>query len=103
MSRRARLNRQAAETVLLSHMELTRAQLLMANVGSRAGEYASARANSLSVANIGRALYAAPHVTMLGSILLGTLLIGPKRVMPVVLRSGLTGWIARNIRMRFEH
>jgi hypothetical protein len=40
---------------------------------------------------------------MLGSILLGTLLIGPKRVMPVVLRSGLTGWIARNIRMRFEH
>ena len=33
MRRRARLNRQAAEAVLLSHMELTRAQLLVANVG----------------------------------------------------------------------
>ena len=101
MRRRARLNRQAAEAVLLSHMELTRAQLLAANVGVRAVEHASARANSLSVANIGRALSAAPHVTMLGSILLGTLLIGPRRVALIVLRTGLPGWIARNIRMRF--
>ncbi|TDG03269.1 hypothetical protein E1N52_35845 [Paraburkholderia guartelaensis] len=82
-------------------MELTRAQLLVANVGSRSAECASARANSLSVANVGRALIAAPNVTMLGSLLLGTLLLGPRRVVPVVLRTGLTGWIARNVRILF--
>jgi hypothetical protein len=38
---------------------------------------------------------------MLGSILLGTLLVGPRRVVPFMLRTGLTGWIARNIRLRF--
>jgi hypothetical protein len=104
MSRRAqlnrRVNRQAAEAALLSHMELTRVELLAANVGSRAVEHATAGANSLSLANVGRALSTAPYVTMLGSILLGTLLLGPRRVVPVVLRTGLPGWVARNIRMR---
>ncbi|MCP3711583.1 hypothetical protein M3I54_32310 [Paraburkholderia sp. CNPSo 3274] len=101
MSHRARLRRHASEAVLLSHMELARAQLLAANVGSRLVERASARTNSLSVANVGRALIAAPNVTLLGSLLLGTLLIGPRRVVPVVLRTGLTGWIARNVRILF--
>ncbi|SDD27354.1 hypothetical protein [Paraburkholderia lycopersici] len=105
MSRRARLkprlNHPAAEAVLLSHMELTRTELLAANVGLRAVARATPRANSLSLANVGRAFSTAPYVTMLGSILVGTLLVGPKRVVPFMLRTGLTGWIARNIRLRF--
>ncbi|MCP3716432.1 hypothetical protein [Paraburkholderia sp. CNPSo 3281] len=101
MSRRARLNRRTSEAVLLSDMELTRSRLLAANIASRGAEYAPARAKSLSLANLGRALSAAPYVTVLGSILLGSLLIGPRRVVPIVLRTGLTGWIARNIRMLF--
>jgi hypothetical protein len=103
MNRRARLNREAAEAVLLNHMKLTRAQLLAANVGSRALDRATHRANSLSLANVVRALSSAPYVTLLGSIVLGTLLVGPRRVVPLVLRTGLTGWVARNIRMGFTH
>jgi hypothetical protein len=99
MSRRAQMIRAESEAVLLDHMELTRAQLLAHNVGLRAAEHAPTRANPLTLANVGRALSAAPHVALLGSILLGTLLIGPRRIVPIVLRTGLTAWVARNIRM----
>ncbi|PVX61382.1 hypothetical protein [Paraburkholderia unamae] len=100
MRRRAPLSRQASEAILLSHMELTRVQLLAENVGSRAVEFDSVRANPLSIANVVTAFASAPHVTLLGSILLSTLLIGPRRVFRVVLRSGLPGWIARDFRLR---
>jgi len=98
MNHRARFRREL-EAAVLTRMELTRTQLLAANVGLRMGEHTSRpRKNALTLSNIGRALIAAPNVTLLGSIVLGSLLLGPKRIVPVVLRTGLTGWVARNVR-----
>ena len=54
----------------------------------------SAGENALTLWNIARALSAAPTVTLLGSIVFGSLLVGPKHVVPVVLRKGLTGLIS---------
>lgn len=99
MNPRARLRRQR-EAAMLMRMEVTRVQLLAANVGSRLDEQmAKAPSNALTLPNIGRALFAAPNVTLLGSVVLGSLLVGPKRIVPLVLRSGLPGLVARRARV----
>lgn len=98
MNRRAQLRREL-ESAILTRMESTRTQLLAANVGRRLSDHTSRPGGSaLTLRNIGQALSTAPTVTLLGSLVVGTLLIGPKRVVPVVLRKGLTGLIARNVR-----
>lgn len=98
MNRRAHLRREL-ESATLTRMEATRTQLLAANVGSRLSDHASSKGeNALTLWNIGRALSAAPTVTLIGSVVFGSLLIGPRRVVPVLLRKGLTGLIARNVR-----
>ncbi|WP_321921316.1 hypothetical protein [Paraburkholderia guartelaensis] len=48
--------------------------------------------------NVAHALYDAPRVTLLGSIALAALMLGPKRVVSVVVRTGLTSWVSRNVR-----
>jgi hypothetical protein len=101
MNLRARLRRER-EAVVLSRMELTRAKLLAINVGSRIEEQVHTRDNALTLSNVGRALIAAPNVTLLGSIVLSSLLIGPKRIAPLVLRTGLTGWVKRNVKAFVE-
>ena len=94
--------RRELETAVLTRMELTRAQLLAINVGIRLDEHTSRpRENALTLSNIGRALIAAPNVSLLGSLVLGLLFLGPKRIAPVILRTGLTGWVARNVRFFF--
>jgi len=98
MNARARA-RDELRAALLAHMELTRAELLAANVGLRIGDHTSSpRENALTLWNVGRALRAAPNVTLLGSILLAAFFVGPKRIVPVVLRTGLTSWVARNVK-----
>jgi hypothetical protein len=94
-----RAQRRELESGLLARMEATRTQLLSANVDLRISDHASRRGdNALTLWNIGRALSAAPTVTLLGSVVFGALLVGPKHVVPVVVRKGLTGLIARNVR-----
>jgi hypothetical protein len=98
MNQRARFRRER-EAAMLARMESTRTQLLAANVVLRMDEQASrGRENALTLSNIGRALVAAPNITLLGSVVLGSLLLGPRRIAPLVLRTGMTGWIARNVR-----
>ena len=90
---------QELEAAMLARMEATRTELLAANVSLRIRDHASKRGdNALTLWNISRALSAAPTVTLLGSVTLGSILVGPKHVLPVVLRKGLIGLIARNIR-----
>ncbi|WP_321887796.1 hypothetical protein [Paraburkholderia bannensis] len=100
MNHRTRLRREH-EAVLLARMELARTQLLIANIGLRLGQHpAGARDNALSLANLGHALAAAPRVTLLGSAALGSIVFGPKRVVPILARTGLLGWVVRNIRLQ---
>lgn len=103
MNHRAQFRREL-EAAVLTRMELTRTQLLVANVGLRIGEHrASPRENALTLSNIGHALIAAPNVTLLASIALGSLLLGPTRIAGVVLRAGLAGWVVRNVRAFVAH
>lgn len=100
MNHRARLRRER-EAAVLARMELARTQLLIANIGLRLGQYpAGAHDNALSIANLGRALAGAPRVTLLGSAVLGTVVFGPKRVVPMLARTGLLGWVVRNMRLQ---
>ncbi|HTH62254.1 MAG TPA: hypothetical protein VL689_19140 [Paraburkholderia sp.] len=98
MNARARL-RQQHGAALREQMELTRTQLLVANVGMRIAERtAKPRTNALTLPNIGRAFAAAPNVTLLASVVLGALILGPTRVAPLVVRTGLTAWVTRNVK-----
>ena len=98
MNHRARL-RHEHEAAVLARMELTRIELLSANVSLRMGEHSPVPGDSkLSLSNLAHALKEAPNVTLLGSVVLGMLLVGPKRIVPIVLRTGFTSWIARNVR-----
>ncbi|HEV3426535.1 MAG TPA: hypothetical protein VG320_01495 [Paraburkholderia sp.] len=99
MNQRTRVRR-AHESAVLTRMELTRTQLLIANIGLRIGQYpAGPRDNALSITNLRHALAAAPRVTLLGSVVLGSVVFGPKRVVPMLARTGLLGWVARNMRL----
>jgi hypothetical protein len=100
MNHRTRLRREH-EAAVLTRMELARTQLLIANIGLRLGQYpAGPRNNALSITNLRHALAAAPHVTLLGSAVLGTVVFGPRRVVPMLARTGLLGWVARNLRLQ---
>ncbi|NIE62918.1 hypothetical protein [Burkholderia sp. Ax-1719] len=100
MNHRTRLRREH-EAAVLTRMELARTQLLIANIGLRLGQYpAGPRNNTLSLTNLRHALAAAPRVTLLGSAVLGTVVFGPRRVVPMLARTGLLGWVARNLRLQ---
>ncbi|MBB3259350.1 hypothetical protein F4827_004225 [Paraburkholderia bannensis] len=100
MNHRTRLRREHKAAVL-ARMERARTQLLIANIGLRLGQYpAGPHVNALSLTNLRHALAAAPRVTLLGSAVLGTVVFGPKRVVPMLARTGLLGWVARNVRLQ---
>jgi hypothetical protein len=91
--------RRVREVAILERMEATRARLLAFSRRSREDLTRHVRsAQALTTANIARAFLTAPHVTLLGSIVLATLILGPRRVIPVVVRTSLTSWVARNVR-----
>lgn len=92
--------RRQREADIVNRMALARAQLLAANLELRDMRARKKRASDsgLTLSNVGRALLDAPTVTLLVSIVLGSLIVGPKRIVPVVVRAGFTGWVARNVR-----
>ncbi|ACC74347.1 hypothetical protein PPMP20_21700 [Paraburkholderia phymatum] len=42
----------------------------------------------------------APNVTLLAAVLAGALILGPRKIAAIVVRNGLAGWIAKNVRLR---
>ncbi|TDG09816.1 hypothetical protein E1N52_04655 [Paraburkholderia guartelaensis] len=96
--------RRARETAVLVRMQVTREQLCAADRALRAGSIRrpatrdARNPRALTVTNVAHALYDAPRVTLLGSIVLASLMLGPKRVVPLVVRTGLTSWVSRNVR-----
>ncbi|CAD6556541.1 hypothetical protein LMG27952_06133 [Paraburkholderia hiiakae] len=92
--------RRQREAAIIDRMALARAQLLAANLELRATRARKKRMSdkALTISNLGRALLDAPTVTLFASILLGSLIVGPKRIAPVVMRAGVTGWVARSVR-----
>lgn len=92
--------RRLREAAIVDRMTLARTQLLAANLELRDRRTRKKRTsdNALTLSSVGRALLDAPTVTLLVSIVLGSLIVGPKRIAPVVVRVGFTAWVARNVR-----
>lgn len=95
--------RRLQEAAIIGRMALARTRLLAANLELRDRRARKERTGALTLSNIGRALLDAPTVTLLVSIVLGSLIVGPKRIVPVVARAGFTGWVARNVRTFIGH
>lgn len=96
MNPRSELHREQ-ELVILTRMATTRAKLLAARSASFSA-LDGRRANALTPSNVVAAFARAPNVTLLAAIVLGSLIVGPRRIALVVVRSGLTGWIASTVR-----
>ncbi|WP_321855008.1 hypothetical protein [Paraburkholderia tropica] len=93
------------EALVLDRLALARAQLLAANLELRDMQTRKAQRSerALTVSNVGRALLDAPMVSLLASIVLGSLIVGPKRVVPVVMRVGVSAWLTRTVRAVIGH
>jgi hypothetical protein len=84
-------------TAMLQHMAVSRSALLQANrlaVSPRSS--AVTRGFATSVVS----LVEAPHVALLLALVAGGIILGPRRTIRIAGRSGLTAWIARNVRNR---
>lgn len=84
------------EATLLARMAVSRAALIEAN---RAVACPATRAATRgSAINVVTSLVEAPHVTLLVALVAGGIILGPRRTIAIASRSGLTAWIARNVR-----
>ncbi|MCC8402317.1 hypothetical protein LJ655_10500 [Paraburkholderia sp. MMS20-SJTN17] len=85
-----------ARITVLERMEASRTALVAAN---RKAALPTARAAGRpSVGNLYAALTEAPRVTMLVALVVGIIVFGPRRTLTIAGRSGLTAWIASNVR-----
>jgi hypothetical protein len=96
MNSRSALYRER-ELAVLTRMEATRADLLAMHEASKVA-LAAKRTIALTPASLAAAFADAPRVALLGAILVGAVIPGPWRIASVVMRSGLTGWIAETVR-----
>lgn len=90
----AELQLQAA--AVLERMAESRAHLLAAQRTVQLSE--AKRKPSLLPARLPALIAVAPNVTLAIAVLIGSLVIGPRKIATVVVRNGLMGWIARTVR-----
>ena len=85
-----------ARVTILERMEASRTALVVAN---RTVALPAARPASRSAArSVLASLAEAPHVALLLALVIGGIVLGPRRTLSIAGRSGLTAWIARNAR-----
>ncbi|MBB5415911.1 hypothetical protein QF000_006874 [Paraburkholderia atlantica] len=85
-----------ARITILERMEASRTALVAAN---RTAVLPTARAASRSpVSTVFASLAEAPHVALLLALVVGGIVLGPRRTLSIAGRSGVTAWIARNVR-----
>ncbi|WP_238325753.1 hypothetical protein [Paraburkholderia sprentiae] len=81
---------------ILERMEASRTALVVAN--GTAALPAARPAWRSSASNVLGSLAEAPHVALLLALVVGGIVLGPRRTLSIAGRSGLTAWIARNVR-----
>ncbi|MEI6002326.1 hypothetical protein H3V53_35945 [Paraburkholderia bengalensis] len=85
----------AAEASVLERMAASRASLVTAR---NAMQLRQIGASPSLVARAREYVSVAPNVTLLAAILVGSLVVGPRKITGVVVRNGLLAWIARTVR-----
>ncbi|HEY3597155.1 MAG TPA: hypothetical protein VGL08_06550 [Paraburkholderia sp.] len=86
----------ASRALLLARMSASRADLLATRAAARLAD--AHRKPAFAPANLPALVATAPHVTLLAAILVGALILGPRRMASVVVRNGLAAWIAKTVR-----
>jgi hypothetical protein len=86
----------AARAALLAKMAASRTELLAARNAVKLAD--ARRRPGLRPADLPALVATAPNVTLLVAILAGAAIIGPRRIATLVVRNGLTGWIAKTVR-----
>ncbi|MEX3898257.1 hypothetical protein [Paraburkholderia sp. BR10954] len=85
-----------ARLTILERMEASRTALVVAN---RTAALPAARAASrFPVSTVLASLAEAPHVALLLALVVGGIVLGPRRTLSIAGRSGAAAWIARNVR-----
>ncbi|ACC73723.1 hypothetical protein PPMP20_24150 [Paraburkholderia phymatum] len=85
------------EALLRSRLAASRAELLAKSVALKVEN--AQRAPSWPVRGL-ELVKTAPNVTLLAAVLVGTLVVGPRKIALVVVRNGLAGWVGKNVRRR---
>jgi hypothetical protein len=96
MSSHSRSDDDALHAALLARMAASRADLIIARDAAKVA--GTQRKSAFAPANLPALVTTAPNVTLLAAILVGALILGPRRIASVVVRNGLTGWIAKTVR-----
>jgi hypothetical protein len=86
----------ANSAALRARMAASRSELLAARDAAKLAD--ARRKPSFTPANLPALVASAPHLTLLVAILAGTLILGPRRIVTVVVRNGLTAWTAQTVR-----
>jgi hypothetical protein len=97
MSSHSDSDNKVLHAAVLARMAVTRADLLAAHEVAKAGAQRRT-SSSFAPANLPALVSTAPNVTLLAAIVLGSLILGPRRIASLVVRNGLTAWIARTVR-----
>jgi len=85
----------AAESDVRARMAVSRANLVAAREAARLLPAASRPSLTMRVREL---VSTAPNVTLLAAVIVGSLVIGPRRIVGVVVRNGLVAWIAKTVR-----
>ena len=85
----------AAESDVRERMAVSRAHLVAAQEAARLRPAASRPSFPMRAREL---VSVAPNVTLLAAVLVGSLVIGPRRIAGVVVRNGLLAWIAKTVR-----
>jgi len=86
-----------AETAILARMAESRVALLAANSTPPAvpGGHKQSRSSASSLM---ASLAAAPRVTLVLALCVGAIVLGPRRTIGIVSRSGITAWLGGTVR-----
>ncbi|QIE30145.1 hypothetical protein SBC1_75480 (plasmid) [Caballeronia sp. SBC1] len=86
-----------AEAVVLARMAATRAALVSASQLSKTGSRESRIARPVS-REAGPVILRTPNAALFAIILVGSVIIGPRQILVISFRAGLTAWITRTVR-----
>jgi hypothetical protein len=89
-----------AETAILARMAASRVALLEAN-STPTDVSVARRQTRLSAASVVGAMTEAPRVTVLLAICVGVIVLGPRRTVAIVSRSGVAAWVGSSVRKLF--
>jgi hypothetical protein len=85
-----------AEAVVLARMAATRAELVSASQLSTIGAGPKTAARRVST-DTGPLILRTPNAALLAIVLVGLVIIGPRQILTISFRAGLTAWITRTV------